>query len=49
MVYDLQSLVAATAPDWTISGILDINNLGQLCGHGIRNGQTHAIVLNPLR
>ena len=49
VVYDLQSLVAATAPDWTISEILDINNLGQLCGHGIRNGQTHAIVLNPVR
>jgi len=49
IVYDLQSLIAASAPDWTISEILDINNLGQLCGHATHNGQTHAIVLTQVR
>jgi uncharacterized membrane protein len=49
IVCDLQSLVAASAPGWTISEILDINNLGQLCGHATYNGQTHAIVLTPVR
>ena len=48
-VYDLQALVAAAAPGWTVHEILDINNLGQLCGHATCNGVTRAVVLNPVR
>ena len=48
-VFDLQALVDATAPGWTLSEILDINNPGQICGHATRNGVTRAIVLTPVR
>jgi uncharacterized membrane protein len=47
IVYDLQSLVDATAPGWKISQIMDVNNLGQLCGIAMRDGVTRAVVLTP--
>lgn len=32
---------------WNLQSAQDINNKGQIVGHGIVNGQTHAFLLNP--
>jgi uncharacterized membrane protein len=46
--YDIQSLLASSAADWTITYIASINNVGQMTGFATRNGVTKPVVLNPL-
>jgi len=46
--YELQSLLAPSAADWTINNVMSINNLGQMAALATRNGVMRAVVLNPL-
>lgn len=49
-VFELQTLLdPATAAGWTIPSISAINNLGQITGSGVLNGQTRALLLTPLQ
>ncbi|MFL6515006.1 MAG: hypothetical protein ACJ8M1_08290 [Chthoniobacterales bacterium] len=47
--YELQSLVAQTAPGWTINNVMSINNVGQLAALATRNGVMKAVVLTPVQ
>jgi probable HAF family extracellular repeat protein len=42
---DLNSLI--TVPGWTLSDATDINDVRQIVGIGLRNGQLRAFLLNP--
>ena len=47
-VFDLQSLLdPITGSGWTITSVSGINNLGQITGSGLHNGQTKSFVLTP--
>jgi hypothetical protein len=47
--YDLQGLLAQTAPGYTINQVMSINNLGQMAAIATRNGVTKAVVLTSVR
>lgn len=47
--YELQSLLAQTAPGYTINVVMSINNLGQMAALATRNGVTKAVVLTPVQ
>jgi uncharacterized membrane protein len=48
-VFELQTLHdPATGAGWTITTASAINNLGQIVGTGIHNGQTRAFLMTPL-
>ena len=45
-MFDLNTLI--TDPSWILQDGLGINNVGQIVGDGLHNGQSHAFLLNPL-
>jgi uncharacterized membrane protein len=48
-VFEMQTLLdPATGAGWTITTFSAINNLGQIVGTGIHNGQSHAFLMTPL-
>jgi len=48
-VFELESLLDPTSgADWSITSANAINNLGQIAGFGVHNGQTHAFLLTPI-
>jgi probable HAF family extracellular repeat protein len=48
-VFELQSVLDAnTGAGWTLSTAAAINNLGQIVGLGVHNGQNHAFLLTPM-
>jgi len=47
-MYDLNTLLVPNS-GWTITGAEAINDWGQIAGTGIRNGQTQALLLSPVR
>ncbi len=47
-VFELQSLLDASGADWTIASVTAINNLGQIAGSGLHNGQVRAFLLTPV-
>lgn len=48
-VFELQSVLDAnTSADWTLSTAAAINNLGQIVGLGVHNGQNRAYLLTPI-
>lgn len=48
-VFELQSLLEpVTGAGWTITSASAINNLGQIVGSGVHNGQARAFLLTPL-
>lgn len=47
-VFDLQSLLdPVTGAGWTITNVTAINNVGQIAGSGVHNGQSAAFVMTP--
>jgi probable HAF family extracellular repeat protein len=49
-VYDLQSVLdPGTGAGWSISTASAINNLGQIVGLGVHNGQNRAYLLTPIQ
>jgi uncharacterized membrane protein len=47
-VFDLQTLLdPVTGAGWTITGVTAINDLGQIVGSGLHNGQSRAFMLVP--
>jgi hypothetical protein len=48
-VFDVQSLLdPASGNGWTITGVTSINNLGQIVGSGLHNGQSAAFLMTPV-
>jgi len=48
-VFELQSLLdPVTGNGWTITGVSGINNLGQIAGVGLHNGQSAQFVMTPM-
>lgn len=48
-VYELRSLLdPVTGAGWSITSVAAINNLGQIVGTGIHNGQSRAFLLTPV-
>ena len=47
-VFDLQTLLDATASGWTITGVSAINDAGQIAGAGIHNGVAAVFVMSPV-
>ena len=48
-VFDLQSLLdPGSGEGWTITSVSGINNLGQIVGSGLRNGQPSPFVMAPM-
>lgn len=47
-VFELQSLLDASAEGWTLSAVTAINISGQIVGYGVRGGVTRAFVLTPM-
>lgn len=45
---DLAALVDASGAGWTLTAATAINDLGQIAGNGIHNGQKHAFLLTPI-
>lgn len=47
-VFELQSLLdPASGEGWTITSVSGINNLGQIIGSGLHNGQPASFVMTP--
>jgi len=47
-VFDLQSLLdTVSGAGWTITNVSAINNLGQIVGSGIHNGQAVSFLMTP--
>lgn len=44
---DLNDLLDASGAGWTLIGATGINDAGQICGHGLRDGQPRAFLLTP--
>ena len=44
----MQSLLDASAADWTLTAINAINNVGQIAGVGVHNGVTRAFLMTPV-
>lgn len=48
-VFELQSVLdATTGAGWTLTSATAINNLGQIVGSGMHNGQARAFLLTPM-
>jgi len=45
---DLNDLLDESGAGWTLTSAQAINNLGQIAGVGLHNGQSRAFILNPI-
>jgi uncharacterized membrane protein len=47
-VFNLQALLDASGLEWQLADVTSINNLGEIVGRGVHNGQIRAFLLTPL-
>ena len=48
-VFEVQQLLDASGAGWTVTAVTGINNVGQISGYGIINGETHGFILTPVQ